>query len=88
MHSNPTCYYRLALARCSSPACPSNRFSGFRERSKPLKRLHLIDLRDTSLKRGVNENGHFDAADSFCACCFAGVGRTTVARNDAFLRRK
>lgn len=43
---------------------------------------------DTSLKRGVNKNGHSAAADSFCACCLAGVGRTAAARCDAFLRRK
>ena len=42
----------------------------------------------TSLKRGVNENDHSDAADSFCGCCFAGAGRTAAARSDAFLRRK
>jgi len=33
-------------------------------------------------------DGHPAAAGSFCACCFAGAGRTAAVRCDAFLRRK
>jgi hypothetical protein len=51
---------------------------------KPLKRLPHI----TSLKRGVNKNGHSAAAGSFCAGCLAGTGRVAADRRDAFLRRK
>jgi hypothetical protein len=40
------------------------------------------------VKRGANDNVYSDAADSFCACCFAGAGRAAAARCDAFLRRK
>ena len=41
-----------------------------------------------SVKRGANDNVYSDAADSFCAGCFAGAGRAAAARCDAFLRRK
>jgi len=40
------------------------------------------------VKRGANDNVYSDAADSFCACCFAGAGRAVAARCDAFFRRK
>jgi len=42
----------------------------------------------TSLKRGVNNIDHSDAADSFCAGCLTGAGRVAAARRAAFLRRK
>ena len=45
-------------------------------------------LASTSLKRGVNDNDHSAAADSFCAGCLTGAGRVAAARCDAFLRRK
>ena len=42
----------------------------------------------TSLKRGVNNIDHPDAADSFCAGCLIGVDRVATTRRAAFLRRK
>ena len=58
------------------------------ERAKPLKRLRLWRCKRTSLKRGVNNIDHSDAADSFCAGCLTGAGRVAAARRAAFLRRK
>ena len=48
----------------------------------------VVSLAHKPLKRPVHENAYSEAADSFCGCCFAGAGRTTAARSDAFLRRK
>jgi hypothetical protein len=42
----------------------------------------------TSLKRGVNNIDHSDAADSFCAGCLTGADRVAAVRRAAFLRRK
>ena len=74
--------------RFSEVALRRSRGNPFPWRAKPLKRLGSVRPLHTSLKRGVNENDHSDAADSFCGCCFVGAGRTTAARSDAFLRRK
>lgn len=50
--------------------------------------LRLSSAHDTSLKRGVKENGHSDVADSFCAGCLTGADRVAAARRAAFLRRR
>jgi hypothetical protein len=55
---------------------------------KPLKRLRFTAAHYTSLKRGVNENGHAEVADSFDGGCFADTGRAAATRRVAFLRRK
>ena len=86
---NDIYHCHLVSARWSDALCSRYRFTGFhRSGAKPLRRLRLCAAGITSLKRGVNNIDHSDAADSFCAGCLIGVDRVAAARRAAFLRRK
>ena len=74
------------VVRCFVFSLPLHRFSP--SGAKPLRRLLYGAAGITSLKRGVNNIDHSDAADSFCAGCLIGVDRVAAVRRAAFLRRK
>jgi hypothetical protein len=73
------------VVRCFMFSLPLHRFSP--EWSKAAEAVYGA-ASITSLKRGVNNIDHSDAADSFCAGCLIGVDRVAAVRRAAFLRRK